>query len=97
VNFWGTEYKITPLLVEEIFGDGKQLIWLEPLATRPNYYVVRVDSKWDIDNGGRDPLCDHLDDIYEAIENEYGDSDRGEGGWPALSTSCGMRWGNFED
>lgn len=74
VTFWGKEYDVTPELVPEIFGDGAQVIGLEPLNTRPNYYVVRVDSSWSTSNWGWDKpvLIDHLDDVYVAIEEYFG-------------------------
>jgi hypothetical protein len=43
VRHWGSLSLITPALVDEIFGDGDQLIYIQPLSTRPNYYVLRVD------------------------------------------------------
>lgn len=52
-----------------------QLICVEPIMTRPNYYVVRVDSQWELSNwyeGEREQLRDHLDDIYDAIEEQFG-------------------------
>lgn len=97
VRFWGGDYRITPRFVEEPLGDGGQLIWLEPMDTRPNYYVLRVDSSWDLDD-----FSDHLESVYEAIENEYGpddfdeDDDGGERGWPRLSTGSGVSWGDYD-
>ncbi len=73
VEFWGDEYTVEPALVAEIFGDGAQVIGLQPLNTRPQFYVVRVDSAWSISNwDDGDLLIEHLDEIYESIEGEYG-------------------------
>lgn len=75
VHFWGQEYEVTPVLVHEALGDGKQIIGFSPLNTRPNYYVVLVDSRWCLDNAKWDAaesFADHVDDVYQAIEDEYG-------------------------
>lgn len=65
-TFWGQEYTITPRLISEVFGDGTMLIGITPLATRPNYFIVRVDSGEDFD------VRDVLDDVITAAEEEYG-------------------------
>src|ERR1700722_6636073 len=70
---WGQPNWITPRLVSEVFGDGKQLIGIAPINYRPNYFVVRIDSTWIINNHARDCelLIDNIDEIYDAIEEEY--------------------------
>lgn len=98
-TLWGKVYYVTPRLVTEVFGDGRQLIWLAPLATRPNWYVVRIDSRWKLSNHETgDLLHDHLDDIYNSIEAEFdvsnsGDVDSVTRPWPAFDHSCGCGWG----
>ncbi len=72
-TFWGQKYFVTPALVSEIFGDGRQLIYLAPINTRPNYYVVRIDSKTSLDNWAANPFCDTiLNEVLDAIEEQYG-------------------------
>src|SRR5260370_39113166 len=101
---WGAPNEITPILIDEIFGDGEQLIGLTPIMTRTNYYVIRIDSSWALDNFAENPLCDYLDEIYDAIETQCGcGEDCGEEahgepdhicdgqGWPALC-SGGSSW-----
>ena len=106
VRFWGRRYRVAPCLVGTIFGDGKQIVWFEPLATRPDYYVVRVDSTWNVVNHEVNPLCGHLEEIYQAIETEFGlavDTWEHNSGrqytkhnsFPALHWDCGVSWGNF--
>lgn len=80
-RFWGQDYTIVPRLIARVFGDGKHLLCVTPLATRPNYFVVRVDSMMkdprdpfpprtsDPDGGYATSL---LDDIMSAAEEEYG-------------------------
>jgi hypothetical protein len=77
---WGDARKITPRLVGETFGDGRRLVFIEPTMTRPNYYIVRVDSGWNFDGfptHGDDThespdWREELDLIWELIECEYG-------------------------
>lgn len=49
-RLWGQKHTITPRLVGQIWGDGKKLIGIQPLNTRPNYYVVCGDSNWDLES-----------------------------------------------
>lgn len=80
-SFWGQHYFITPRLCSTIFGDGKQWVFIQPLNTRPNYYVVRVDSLLDLDVGLPGPAPDIRDlleiegGILDAIEEDYGAHD----------------------
>lgn len=98
-RFWGSEYTITPLLVDEVFGDGQLLMGIQPLNTRPNYYVVRVDSRWS-EECGSDKWFDLLDEqIYDAIADQFGASDDEDDdghavheGWPALDLDAGCSW-----
>lgn len=78
VRFWGRMHTITPTLIAKTFGDGKLLICITPLATRPNHFVVRVDSRTEDvrDPAPQMPRDAHayglLDDIMEAAEEEFG-------------------------
>lgn len=75
VSFWGCKYTITPRFVTKKFGDGKKLLAVQPLNTRPNYYVIRIDSRWYREK--RDStIIDHTDDIVEAIIDEYSEIER---------------------
>lgn len=59
--------------VTEVFGDGEALIWFRSFGTPDGYWLVRVDSSWDLSNWGAEPhLIDHVDDICAAIEEEFG-------------------------
>lgn len=106
IHWWGHDYTITPALVDEVLGDGKRVIAFQPLATRPNYYVVRVDSSWCLDGeDGDDSIFEHTDDIYDAIEEQYGrshyepDEDEEEAEdapFPALDDSYGSSWWSLD-
>jgi hypothetical protein len=94
VDFWGRRYRITPRLIDKIFGDGKQTIYLTPLNTRPNYYIVQIDSKTDMDD---DSWLDFLEEIQEEIEEEFGPCRGVRGGmigFPAPDWDSGCCWGS---
>jgi len=104
-HFWGHDYIITPRLVEWVHGDGRQVIYFMPLNTRPNYYVVRIDSGVSLNNSDEGSFHDIvLDDLYDHIEDQFGRSEEeweGRNGrtyhrhnyWPALSEDNGSCWG----
>lgn len=71
-RFWGQDYAITPARVSTVLGDGCQIIGFESFDTRPDYYILRVDSRWSENNCSADPICDHVHEIIEAIENDFG-------------------------
>ena len=68
-RFWGSDYFVTPRLVDWIHGDGLQVIQLVALNSRPNYYLARIDSTVELDGNFCDVL---LDDLIDAIEEQYG-------------------------
>lgn len=69
-KFWGQPCTCDPKLIETVFGDGRRLIYYTPLATRPNYYIVRVGSDWD-----DDVYIERMEEVYEAIEADFGNAD----------------------
>jgi hypothetical protein len=102
VSLWGCETTFTPAFVEEKLGDGLQWIWLAPMNARPKYYVIRIDSAWKTDNdqwNGEDTIGDHIDEIYEAIEDEYGCSEdemnAGTAEFPHITIEGGSCWGKY--
>lgn len=104
VEFWGQKYRVRPRLLNELLGDGKKLIWFEFMDHRPSYYILRVDSQWDMDNSGSTPFCDHLSEVYFALENQFGrsrDEDDPEDvhrEFPAVPDEpTGSAWGEFFD
>lgn len=96
VSFWGSDYEVTPLLCDTIFGDGLLVIAFVPLNTRPERYVVRIDSKTDLDS---DAWYDEIDNVWTALEEQFGEAsyqnDAGEwqhDEWPAVDSSSGCMW-----
>jgi len=90
---WTTPHNFTPRLVEKVFGDGRRLAWLTTINNRPAYWVVRVDSGWDL--GLSDPgeadlphdapcMAEMVDEIIEAIEEQFGRWDPDD----AYSNAC---------
>lgn len=99
VRFWGRNYLISPCYVPTILGDGMKLLAVQPLNTRPRYYLIRIDSSWDESNYESPCVGDNMDDIYEAIEGYVGPKcwtdNRGKErreGWPSLDDECGSSW-----
>lgn len=81
VRFWGRMHWISPRLVREVFGDGRTLLEIQPLNTRPDFYVIRVDSSvgkrelFDCTVDGTEDGEDLAEAILCAIEDEYGHRD----------------------
>ncbi len=67
-SLWGgEEFEFTPVLSEEIIGDGLQLMYFGTLDQRPYYWLVRIDSSSDLE----DPDFD-IDNIINLLEDEFG-------------------------
>jgi hypothetical protein len=104
---WGQPHTVHPRLCSTVFGDGAMLLGVEPTNTRPEYYVVRIDSEWNGKDLDDEPFRDFLDDdVIEALFDEFGNADDGpeDGGelgetadWPAVDLSCGHAWFVIKD
>lgn len=72
---------------------------------RPAYWVVRIDSKWNTNNHDPNPNpSDWLEDVYEAIEEEFGTGEKEDGSlyadakFPqACNLGDGSSWAEFSD
>lgn len=103
-RLWGQKHFVTPRLVTQVFGDGKKIIWLSGINTRPAYWVVRIDSKWSTSNWDSSPNpSDWLEDVYQAIEEEFGTGEKEDGSlyanahFPqACDLGSGTSWGDYE-
>ena len=68
VSLWGQKYPdFKPYLCENIIGDGLQLVYLSSLNNRPDYWLIRIDSKTDLSSDDFD-----VEDILQPIEEECG-------------------------
>jgi len=107
-RLWGQRRFITPRLLTKVFGDGKKAIWLSSINIRPAYWVVRIDSSWCIENcwhpkkDVKEPR-DWLEDVYQAIEEEFGTGEKADGSlyaharFPqACDLGSGTSWGEYE-
>jgi hypothetical protein len=70
VYFWGYDRTIKPRPIEETEGDGLQVVWLQTLHSKPDYYVLRIDSSHDVDS---DDFDEGL--LLQMIENEWLNAD----------------------
>ena len=68
LKLWGDEYPIIPIyLMDKIYGDGQQLIYVGTKLQRPYYWLIRVDSKEEM---GSDEFYDKIESILEELYDE---------------------------
>jgi hypothetical protein len=95
-TLWTQPYMIRPALVKQRFGNGKRLIGLSPVLHRPAYYLVWIDDRWNLSNWDHgEKLIDHLDEIWDAIGDEFGFRDREDESsyrWPEEDSRDGCSW-----
>jgi len=103
-RFWGQRRKCHPAFCPTVLGNGDHFVAITPLATRPNYYLTRIDSRWPLDNSEEDCLAEHLDEIYDALGDYFGpaefENDHGRmvhDPWPACEYGCGQCWSSAMD
>jgi len=90
-TLWTQPYWVRPALIKKRFGNGKRLLALTPIMHRPHYYLVWIDSEWDLDE---DVWLDRLEEIWEAISEECGSrpEDAEEYNWPEEDSAGGCAW-----
>lgn len=105
LHLWGQPYTDKLYLVDGIHGDGQQLIWFETMNSRPFYYLIRVDSSLDVENGDDYDLLSDEDNsaygsftemIMQMIEEEVGNIDNYEEQIDGLYTNEQERAEGFE-
>jgi hypothetical protein len=94
-TLWSFPSMVKPALVAKKFGKGDLLLGLSPILHRPWYYLVWVDAQWmSIDSD--EIMHDHVDEICDAIAEEFGSRDPDEDGgyyrWPEDDTGDGVCW-----
>lgn len=67
VEFWGKEHEIQPVICSDIQGDGLQLVYVQSLDQRPNYWLLRIDSKTNVRADDFD-----IETLLEPLEEEFG-------------------------
>lgn len=104
-SMYGKKKLVRPKLVDEIFGDGRELMILSPIGgALPNYFVVRVGEGWVGDGGPDATIREHLDAIYDSIEDQFGKLLTDDDGEPeeelrfpdAVDFNQGSYWGTAE-
>jgi len=74
-ELWGEYHDVSPQLLPTIHGDGKRLLYITPTMTRPNNYLMRVDSNLNIDSREDYEFFtgnEFLDEVVEEIMDEFG-------------------------
>lgn len=67
VEFWGQEHEIQPVICSDVQGDGLQLVYVQSIDQRPNYWLLRVDSKTNVEADDFD-----IETLLEPLEEEFG-------------------------
>lgn len=102
VSFWGQTHKTTPTLVNTVFGDGGSLISLDPMNSRPDYYIMLAPSSIKSFEEALEFIVDNEELIYESIELEFGNVDdedepNDESGSLALNIGSGYTAGYYDN
>lgn len=67
VSFWGEDHEIEPVICSDIQGDGLQLVYVQSMDQRPNYWLLRIDSKINVEDDDFD-----VETLLEPLEEEFG-------------------------
>lgn len=67
-SHWGQKCYIYPAYAGIAEGDGRQVVLLQTLAHRPNYYILRVDSLTDLESDDFNPEV-----LFQKIDEVFGD------------------------
>ena len=62
-KLWGEGVEFSPVICDEIIGDGLQLIYLGTISQRPYHWLIRIDSKTDIESDDF-----NFEDILQPLE-----------------------------
>lgn len=111
-SLWGEEFDVTPYIIEEIHGDGKQWLWFDYWDDRPWFYCVRVDSSVTAHNDNSKWSDEVLPWIEDQIREEMAEfmTDEQHDEWlnqgylngdrpwpiPPLECPCGCSWGGYK-
>lgn len=74
-RLWGDTVTFTPRVLERTFGDGRALFRITTINNRPRWWLIRGCSTWTEDNDDHDGLTtlyDEIDEIVQAIADEFG-------------------------
>lgn len=101
-----------PALSDTVYGDGRALLRLSTINSRPAFYVIRIDSRWALGLDYRAPyeatdVVEFIDQILWDLEEQFGcgrycgdESECAEDcacrDWPALDDQDGCSWGRMD-
>ncbi len=73
-ELWSEKDRVefTPSVCDEIFGDGRCLFKITTINNRPRFWIIRGCSSWRIGSGENDDVFEHIDEITNAIEIQFG-------------------------
>ena len=72
-QLWGDFITIKPVILENNIGDGKQLIYIGTIDQRPNYWLLKIDSKTDVSSD-----TFNIEEYLELLEEEFGKADEND-------------------
>lgn len=64
---WGVETTFSPVICDTIIGDGLQLIYFGTIDQRPYHWLIRIDSKTDIESNDF-----NIETLLEPLEECFG-------------------------
>lgn len=67
VTHWGVKTTFSPVICDTVIGDGLQLVYFGTIDQRPYHWLIRIDSKTDIESNDFD-----IDTILEPLEECFG-------------------------
>ncbi len=70
IHLYGESYQVAPAFVDDKDSDGLQLIWLSSMNTRPQYYILRIDSSINLDANNFD-----IEVLLQLISEKFGSTD----------------------
>lgn len=94
-TLWGQECKVKPELITEKLGDGLQVLYWGTIDQRPQYWVLCIDSKTDIEADN----FNQQDELYNMVTDQFGsydpsdDEDYDDFEYPIVKDTCGFFWG----
>lgn len=76
-HLWTPKFPVTftPVVLDKVFGDGRALLRVTTINSRPRYWYVRGCSSWieeEQDGVEGEPVIDHIDAIVQAIADQFG-------------------------
>lgn len=67
---WSQRSWCVPAYCGIVEGDGRQVVWLKTGDSRPNYYILRIDSKTDVESENF-----NVETLYCGVEDSFGNHD----------------------